>query len=161
MTAAALGRRGAAHHCSGAHSWRPAAAPLSSSPLAAACVDPIALRSRTWDEDHPAVAARRRRDRRRQARRRRILLGSVVTGIVVALALPWGGVGRPPLATPGPVLAGATVAPHSVYVVQTGDTLWSIAERLRPGGDPRPVVTALEAQAGSDTVHPGEQLRLP
>lgn len=94
-------------------------------------------------------------------RRRRIVLGAAVAAILVALALPWGGAGRPTLATPGPVLAGATVSPHALYVVQPGDTLWSIAERLDPQGDPRPIVSELEAQVGSDTVVPGERLRLP
>lgn len=90
-----------------------------------------------------------------------MVLAALVAGILVALALPWGGVGRPPLATPGPVLAGATVSAHASYVVQPGDTMWSIAERLDPGGDPRPLVAALEAQVGSDTLQPGERLRLP
>ncbi|MHB8593211.1 MAG: LysM peptidoglycan-binding domain-containing protein [Acidimicrobiales bacterium] len=93
--------------------------------------------------------------------RRRVLLATVVTGILVALALPWGGAGGHPLATPGPVPAGATVVDHALYVVQPGDTLWSIAERLDPGADPRPVVADLSAQVGSDTVVPGEALRLP
>jgi LysM repeat protein len=86
---------------------------------------------------------------------------TAVTGVVVALALPWDGAGGHPLATPGPVLAGATVSHHSLYIVQPGDTLWSIAERLDPGSDPRPVVTQLQEQVGSDTVQPGERLRLP
>jgi LysM repeat protein len=91
--------------------------------------------------------------------RRRVLLAVSSGAILVALALPWGGAGRHPLATPGPVLAGATA--HSLYVVQPGDTMWGIAERLDPGGDPRPIVTQLEAQVGSDTLQPGQHLRLP
>jgi LysM domain len=31
-------------------------------------------------------------------------------------------------------------APQVHYVVQPGDTLWSIARRIAPGRDPRPVV---------------------
>ena len=99
--------------------------------------------------------------RRAVVRRRRIVLATLSAGMLVALALPWGGAGRPPLATPGPVLAGATVSPHAIYVVQPGDTMWSIAERLAPGGDPRPVVAELESQMGSDTLQPGQRLRLP
>lgn len=89
------------------------------------------------------------------------MLGAATVGILVALALPWGGAGGHTLATPGPVLAGATVSHHSVYVVQPGDTLWSIAERLDPSGDPRVLVAELQAQIGSDTVQAGERLRLP
>jgi hypothetical protein len=93
-------------------------------------------------------------------RRRRVLLGTVATGLLVALALPWSGTGGS-LATPGPALAGEPVAAHASYVVQPGDTLWSIAVRLDPTGDPRPVVAELEAEAGSPNVVPGEQLVLP
>jgi nucleoid-associated protein YgaU len=93
-------------------------------------------------------------------RRRRVLLGTVATGLLVALALPWSGTGGS-LATPGPALAGEAVAAHSAYVVQPGDTLWSIAVRLDPTGDPRPVVAKLESELGSDNVVPGEQLVLP
>ena len=93
-------------------------------------------------------------------RRRRVLLGTVAAGLLVALALPWSGTGGS-LATPGPALAGEAVAPHSSYVVQPGDTLWSIAVRLDPSGDPRPTVAKLEAEVGGAGVVPGEQLALP
>ncbi len=94
-------------------------------------------------------------------RRRRLTLVAVTAALLVALALPWGGSGGHSLATPGPVLAGATVSHHALYIVQPGDTMWSIAERLDPTGDPRAVVSALEAQVGSDDLQPGQQLRLP
>ena len=93
-------------------------------------------------------------------RRRRFLLGTVAVGLLVALALPWSGTGGS-LATPGPALAGETVAHPAPYVVQPGDTLWSIAVRLDPTGDPRPLVAKLESEVGGDNVVPGEQLVLP
>jgi len=93
-------------------------------------------------------------------RRRRLLLGTVAAGLLVALALPWSGTGGS-LATPGPALAGGSVAHHAAYVVHPGDTLWSIAVRLDPTGDPRPLVAKLEAEVGGDNVVPGEQLVLP
>ena len=77
------------------------------------------------------------------------------------LALPWGGAGGHTLATPGSAPVGGTVAHHAGYVVRPGDTLWSIAERLDPSGDPRPVVAQLAAEVGSDTVVPGEHVVLP
>jgi hypothetical protein len=80
---------------------------------------------------------------------------------LVALALPWGGAGGHPLATPGSVLAGAAIAPGDVYVVQPGDSMWTIAQRLDPAGDPRVIVSQLESQVGSDTLQPGEHIRLP
>ena len=94
-------------------------------------------------------------------RRRRLVLGTVAAGLLAALALPWSGTGGRPLATPGPAQAGNALAPHAVYVVRAGDTLWSIAERLDPTGDPRPVVAQLSAQLDSDTVVPGERVVLP
>jgi hypothetical protein len=93
-------------------------------------------------------------------RRRRALLGTLAVGLLAALALPWSGTGGS-LATPGPALAGEAVAHHAPYVVRPGDTLWSIAARLDPAGDPRPVVARLAAQIGNETVIPGEQLLLP
>jgi LysM repeat protein len=93
-------------------------------------------------------------------RRRRALLGTVAAGLLVALALPWSGTGGS-LATPGPAQAGEAVVAHEPYVVQPGDTLWSIAARLDPTGDPRPVVAELAAQVGGDNVVPGEQLVVP
>jgi len=95
------------------------------------------------------------------ARRRRVLLSTVVAALLTLLALPWGGAGGRPLASSGAAPVGAPVAHHALYVVQPGDSLWSIAERLDPGADPRPVVAKLAAQVGGDTVVPGEHLVLP
>lgn len=49
------------------------------------------------------------------------------------------------------------------YVVRQGDTLWSIAERVAPGQDPRPVVDALAAANGVDpgALVPGQALVVP
>lgn len=80
---------------------------------------------------------------------------------LVALALPWGGTGRPPYAPPGAAQAGQRLVAHATYVVQPGDTLWSIASRLAPAGDPRVIVSQLESEAGGVTIFPGEHLRLP
>jgi LysM repeat protein len=53
------------------------------------------------------------------------------------------------------------LVPGTVYVVKTGDTLWSIAIRMDPSGDPRPLVQQMERQAGGTDIVPGEHLRLP
>ncbi len=97
---------------------------------------------------------------RRRQLRRRVLLGAAATAVLVVLALPWGGAGRVgPAASAGTVEA---VVAHHTYVVQPGDTLWSIATRLvGPAGDPRPVVAEIRAANRGVAVVPGATLRLP
>jgi Tfp pilus assembly protein FimV len=53
-------------------------------------------------------------------------------------------------------------APRVTYVVQPGDTLWSIARRVAPGQDPRPVVDRLiEANDLRGGLQAGEELSIP
>ncbi len=47
------------------------------------------------------------------------------------------------------------------YVVKPGDSLWSIAARLEPGRDPRPLVDALTASRGGAPLVPGEVITRP
>jgi hypothetical protein len=101
------------------------------------------------------VSARRRLRAQRLARRRVLLAGLAVAAALVLLALPLRALGGTAVA--GPPSLRASV----VYVVQPGDSLWSIASRVDPSGDPRALVSQLEAQTGSDRVVPGEHLRLP
>ena len=103
------------------------------------------------------VTSRPRRRASAAVRRRRTLCASVAI-LVVALALPLSGTGGHSHAT-GSALAetGAVTG----YTVQPGDTLWSIAERVDPTGDPRPLVARLAAQTGSESVVPGERILVP
>ena len=86
--------------------------------------------------------------------RRRLLVLAVVLSLLVGL---WS-FGRS-------VQSAPTAEPRSpdaiVVVVQPGDTLWAIASWLSPGADPRSLVEALSAIAGSDQLHPGQQLIIP
>jgi nucleoid-associated protein YgaU len=106
------------------------------------------------------VAIRRRRRRARQVRRRRLALGVAVVALVTGLAVPWSATGGRALARPiaryGPSVASATV-----YVVQPGDTLWSIATKFDRVGDPRSLARAIARETGSDTVVPGERIAVP
>ncbi len=59
-------------------------------------------------------------------------------------------------------ISGAVPVPGGYrYVVQPGDTLWSIASRVYPSGDPRALVAELATQIKSTTAVPGERLLLP
>jgi LysM domain len=90
--------------------------------------------------------------------RQRRLLVAVIVVLAVALALPLSGTGGRSHATGS---APAGIGRQVEYTVRTGDTLWSIAERVDPNNDPRPLVAKLAAQTGSDTVVPGERISLP
>jgi Tfp pilus assembly protein FimV len=52
--------------------------------------------------------------------------------------------------------------PRVTYVVEPGDTLWSIARRAAPGRDPRPVVDGLiEANDLRGGLQAGQELSIP
>jgi hypothetical protein len=88
-------------------------------------------------------------------RRRRLLAvaaGVLLVAVVVLLA---GRVGRATADLDGPPPAPA------VYVVQPGDTLWSIAERVAPDADRREVVGRLSDAAGGSELVPGQRIELP
>jgi hypothetical protein len=94
--------------------------------------------------------------RRRPSRRvqhRRMVLGLVVVGLLILLALPIRAIGGHPI-------AGSPPAAGQVYVVQSGDTLTSIADQVAPGRADR-LVARLAAEAGSSTIVPGEHLLIP
>ncbi|HUZ20863.1 MAG TPA: LysM peptidoglycan-binding domain-containing protein [Acidimicrobiales bacterium] len=96
------------------------------------------------------------------ARRLARWLSGVAT--LVVLGALWLGAGALSSARPHglAVLPGARrVANGYVYVVRPGDTLWAIATRIDPNGDPRALVSELSAELHGATLQPGEQLRLP
>ena len=118
------------------------------------------LRHRTTEDDDGWAADTVRLPRRRvsvEVRRRRTILAMM--GLALALlALPLGGSGGASHTTGS---ASAAQIHGSSYTVRAGDTLWSIAERVDPSGDPRPLVSQMASQLGSDTVVPGELVTIP
>jgi Tfp pilus assembly protein FimV len=99
-------------------------------------------------------AAQPKQARLRLTRRGRIVL--VVMPALLALS------GALLAAAPGTAEAAPREAPRTV-VVGTGDTLWTIAERIAPHADPRTTVAALERanHLGGARVDAGAVLVLP
>ena len=105
----------------------------------------------------PPFVHRRPRCRRASAAtywRRRAAAAALALAVVVVAGQAGSALGGSPLAAPERRPADAPVT----YVVQPGDSLWSIARRLEPGADPRPVVDALAEERGRTDVVPGETI---
>ena len=60
-----------------------------------------------------------------------------------------------------PAAAAAAPAAQPLYVVQPGDTLWSIAASLHPDGDIRGTVDRLVERNGTAALQTGQRLWLP
>jgi Tfp pilus assembly protein FimV len=106
-------------------------------------------------------------------RRRAVALLALVAVLLVTattLRLALAGPGGGALTTSGSSGAAAAVAGPAgpaapagghVYLVQPGDTLWSIVQTLGHGGDPRPTVDRLALQLDGRPLQPGQRLQLP
>jgi hypothetical protein len=101
--------------------------------------------------------ARRRRGTAIYWRRRVVVLVGVALFVLAARAA-LGVLGGGPLAAPG-APAGRS-GPAAVYVVQPGDTWWSIARHIEPSGDLRALVDHLAVGHGGAALQPGERLIL-
>ena len=88
---------------------------------------------------------------RTRVRRRRLTL----TVSLALVAAAWAGPAVRALGSPEP-----TRIARSSYVVREGDTLWTIARRLAPESDPRPIVDVLSTANGLDAgrIVPGQTL---
>jgi hypothetical protein len=98
-------------------------------------------------------------------RRRRI---AVLLCAAAVFALGWVGLhrltgasGGGPLTAPGqPVSINAALVTHTRVIVQPGDTMWTIARRVQPSGDVRPLVSSLEAKRHGRPLQVGETLQI-
>jgi LysM repeat protein len=88
--------------------------------------------------------------------RRRRTAAVAVTALVAVLLSPLAASALRPGEPPRPP-AQRTV------VVQPGDTLWSIAQRVRPAADPRETVAAIQDANGIDagSLQPGRSIVVP
>jgi hypothetical protein len=88
-----------------------------------------------------------------RVQRRRVVLGLVLVVLLIALALPISALG-------GRTVAGSAPTAGQEYVVQSGDTLASVAARVG-GGNVGGVEQQLAREAGSTVLVPGEHLLIP
>ena len=94
-------------------------------------------------------------------RRRRLAVLAAALSVLVLPALVFAASGSSTSVTPASAPVAPAVAPASpVYIVQPGDTLWSIAHTVDPHADPRDVVDHLVELNGSGALQPGQRLRL-
>jgi len=92
--------------------------------------------------------------------RRRLVAVLLLILVVLAARAALGVIGGGPLAAPEtPAARGGGAAAGAGYVVQVGDTWWSIARHLQPSGDVRGLVDQLASRYGS-TLQPGEHVAL-
>ncbi len=107
----------------------------------------------TTSSRRPAVAAGRARVATRATYwRRRLAVAALAIGLVFVMAQAGAALGG----TSSPLVASERRPAVVSVVVRPGDSLWSIARRLAPGSDPRPVVDALVAARHGTTLVPGE-----
>jgi hypothetical protein len=91
-------------------------------------------------------------------RRRRIAVAVLAVVTLLAARMLLGALGGGALASPEP--AAPALIGQSSYVVQPGDTLWSVARSLQPRADPRPLVDRLAAHRHGAPLRVGERLAL-
>jgi hypothetical protein len=92
-------------------------------------------------------------------RRRRVVAAALALGIVGVAAQAGVALGGSPLAAPERRPTSPATTRH--VVVQPGDTLWSLATRLAPDEDPRPVVDAMAQALRRTTLVVGETITWP
>jgi len=123
--------------------------------------DNLQVTERTWTTGAD-VTTRRRARAAAKVRRRRVLAAVALAVVIVALALPTRALGTVTISgqqTPGGTPAG--LMDGTVYVVQQGDSLASIAHQLNSAGDQQALIKAMVSELGSNRVVAGEHVLLP
>jgi hypothetical protein len=91
--------------------------------------------------------------------KRRVAVVLLAVALVLVMARAGAALGGSTPAAPERHPAHSGVTHHSATtVVQSGDSLWTVAERLAPGYDPRPVVDALSEARHGTVLTPGETI---
>ena len=91
--------------------------------------------------------------------KRRVVVVLLAVALVLVMARAGGALGGITPAAPErhPAQSGVVHKAAST-VVRPGDSLWSVAERLAPDSDPRPVVDALSEARHGTVLTPGETI---
>ena len=123
-------------------------APIAPAPVPIAARDRVAARPVPMSRPVPMAKVYRRR--------RLVVLAAVaiVIGSVLGLVSFVGSADATPTAE-------GRAAEAVVVVVESGDTLWSIAQDLAPDTDPREMVHRLSDLVPSSTLQPGQEIVVP
>ncbi|WP_199240956.1 LysM peptidoglycan-binding domain-containing protein [Naasia lichenicola] len=108
---------------------------------------------------HGFAIGGQRRSRLRITARGRAALAVIVLAPVVAAAIALSS--APAVASDAP--RDSNPVSFSYITVESGESLWSIAERIAPKADPRDVITEISALNGLDgaSVSAGQSLAVP
>jgi hypothetical protein len=93
-------------------------------------------------------------------------VAAVVVAILLSVAIGSGALAAlspaPPAASAAAPASSASTSATTTHIeVQAGDTLWTIARRLQPSGDVRPLVDQLVRLNGTTALQPGQQIVAP
>ena len=141
-----------------ADEWPPARQPAPDT-VAEPVAEPVPVRRRS--RPLPDRATRIRRRRLAALVVLVLLVSSLAAGVRAVSGLASaGGSSGPEQVEPRATATGAGPVAGTEYVVQPGDTLWSIAAQIAPDDDPRVVVDALRAANGRVDLQVGTRLDL-
>ncbi len=90
--------------------------------------------------------------------KRRLVVVLLAVALVLVMARAGGALGGITPTAPERHPAHSSITQAASTVVRPGDSLWSVAERLAPNSDPRPVVDALSAARHGTVLTPGETI---
>ena len=90
--------------------------------------------------------------------KRRLVVVLLAVALVLVMARAGGALGGITPAAPERHPAHSSITKAATTVVRPGDSLWSVAERLAPDSDPRPVVDALSEARHGTVLTPGETI---
>jgi hypothetical protein len=90
--------------------------------------------------------------------KRRLVVVLLAVALVLVMARAGGALGGITPAAPERHPAQSSITEAASTVVRPGDSLWSVAERLAPDSDPRPVVDALSEARHGTVLTPGETI---